>query len=498
MPWFLFVLLFGFGIALSAQHITQGPAIGAVTSGSARMYLRSEKIGTYKVELSKTADFKEPLSFSSTGRTQFDNSAIIDLNNLQANTRYNYRIYADGILDSIQSHFTTFPQDGDRGEFTFVTGSCQETENMKVFDVMPKYKPYFLLHTGDFTYPDYQIRPDYSADYATVAHSYQKRYDEKVMKGMLRSIPIDYLYDDNDYVGGGGGRYHKNFWHTNRDGLLKVNYNFDEPQFPDIWRRNMITGYIDFFPGYQLPDTADGIYHSFTFGNAEFFFLDRCSARKYPQSYAFKYNEKKKKWEFNPPDDHCLFCPEQMEWLKQGLKNSKADWKFIVSGVPLNKSLDKLIDAGMKIQKLHMKDYEGIHMAIGFSNYWPGYPAEMNTFHDWLAAENIKDVIVISGDTHHNVMDDGKNAGLPEMNASGLSVAGTHLAYYMKIIGMFTGTFNLKRDIWNQGGNGIGNKNFKNAFGIVKIVRDEYVEMSLIDEDDEVISSFKVVHSSKK
>lgn len=491
IPFFLFT-------QLAAQHITQGPVIGAVTASSARMYLRSEQPHTFRVELWDMEKFEPSFSFNGVSRAQLDNSVIIDLTGLQPNTNYSYKIYVDEIPDSVNGHFKTFPAAGDKGEFTFVTGSCQETENMKVFDVIPKHEPYFLLHTGDYTYPDYQIKPDYSASYDTVAYSYHKRYDEKVMKGMLRNIPIDYIYDDNDYVGGGGGRYNKNFWNTQRENQIKVTFTFDEPKFPPSWRRNVISGYADFFPGYELPDTSEGIYHRFTFGNAEFFFLDRCSAREFGQSYAFEYNEKKNKWTFNPPADHCLFCPKQMEWLKHGLKNSTADWKFIVSGVPLNKSLDKLIDAGIKLQRFSMKGYEGIHMAMGFSYYGPGYPVEMNDLYAFLEKENIRDVIVISGDTHHNVMDDGKNAGLPELNASGLSVAGTHLAYYMKLVGSLTGSFNLKKDVWNQGGNGIGNKNFKNAFGKVKIVRDEYVELSIIDEDDEVIASFRVPHSSRK
>jgi hypothetical protein len=70
------------------------------------------------------------------------------------------------------------------------------------------------------------------------------------------------------------------------------------------------------------------------------------------------------------------------------------------------------------------------------------------------------------------------------------------LAYYLKIVGKVTGLFNLKKEVWNQGGQGFGNKNFKNAFGKVRIVNNEYVEMSIVDEDNDVVSSFKVYHSS--
>jgi len=492
--WLIFSIFLS--VAVEAQNISQGPVIGALTPHSARMYLRSLEPANLTVELLSVDDSIIVKQFSGHTRDHLDHSVIIDMNALKPNTRYYYKLYVNETLDSIIGDFRTFPEEGERGDWVLVTGSCQETKNMKVFKVIPKHDPYFLLHTGDYTYPDYQIRADYSADYETVAYSYHKRYDEKVMKDMLRYVPIDYLYDDNDYVGGGGGRYNKNFWHAERKGPFKVKYTFDEPVFPAFWRRNVIKGYVDFFPGYDMPDTSEGIYHSFVFGNAEFFFLDRCSAREYPASYAFHSEEKRNKWSFDSPDDNCLFCPKQMNWLKEGLKTSNADWKFLVSGVPLNKSLIKLVKAGIKLQRFHVKDYDGFHMAVGFSYYWPAYPAEMNDFYDFLETEQIKDVVVISGDTHHNVMDDGKNAGLPEMNASGMSVSGTKLAYYMKLIGKITGNFNLKRDVWNQGGNGIGNKNFKNAFGKVRIVRNEYVELSIIDEDNEVIASFRVPHSS--
>jgi phosphodiesterase/alkaline phosphatase D-like protein len=367
---------------------------------------------------------------------------------------------------------------------------------MKVFEAIPKNNPYFLLHTGDYTYPDYQISHDYSAHYDQMAYSYQKRYDEKVMKQMLHTIPIDYIYDDNDYVGGSGGRYEKD----NNTQYSKLFFGTENKiwgdSFPDFWRSNCIKGYMDFFPGYEMVDTNFGVFHSFKFGNAEFFFLDRCANTPHANAYAFKYDEKRNKYTFDPPADHVLFGKEQMDWLKNGLKNSKADWKFIVSGVPLNRNLVILINAGLRLQNIGWKGNNGFRLGSGFAHYWAGHPAEINDFYHWLKKENLKDIVVISGDTHHNVMDDGRNAGLAEMNASGMSVTETYLAYYLKIIGKVTGLFKLKKEVWNQGGQGFGNKNFKNAFGKVRIVNNEYVEMSIVDEDNEVVSSFQLYHSS--
>lgn len=492
----ILILLF-VGLFCTAQNLSHGPVIGSVTDTAARMFLRTALPNAH-IALHVAADtsFRSVQIFLGRPIAHKDSSIIIDIDRLRPNTKYYYRVFVGQQLDTINGWFRTFPTVGEKGEYTFVTGSCQETENMKVFDVMPLHEPYFLMHTGDYTYPDYQIAPDYSSTWDGIALSYRKRYDEKEMKYMLRTVPIDYVYDDNDYVGGSGGRYCKNDWKAHKENGRVVNEMF-APEFPAFWRSNTIRGYDEFFPHYPLEDTSEGIYHSFKFGNAEFFVLDRNSAKDRPNMDGFVYDEKKKKWRWDPPADYALFGKKQMDWLKQKLKESDADWKFIVSGVPLNGACEKLIRAGVKIQNMSMKGFYGFHMAWGFSQYWAGFPEERNDFMQFLKENDIKDVIVISGDTHHNVMDDGENAGLPELNASGLSVTGTELAYYLKLIGTFTSTFRMKK-IWNKGGNGLGNKNLKNAFGKVRIVNDDHVELSIIDEDNQVISSFQVPHSSKK
>lgn len=473
-----------------AQYITHGPAIGAVTSSTAKVYVRTKQCGRVVMALSEQPDVDDRYSFGANTDSLRDKTAILSLQGLKANTRYFYRLLFEGFEDSVKGSFRTFPEDGAAGTYTFVTGSCQETENMKVFDVMPLHQPYFLLHTGDYTYPDYQIKPDYANNFDTVALSYRKRYDEKAMKQMLYDIPIDYVYDDNDYVGGSGGRYCKNDWRAYKASGGIVNEMF-APPFPSHWRENVIKGYDAFFPHYELPDTSEGIFHSFKLGNAEFFVLDRCSAKDFPNMDAFSYDAKKKRWKFDPPAGYALFGKKQMDWLKTAMLNSTADWKFIVSGVPLNGACKKLIDAGVKLQNFRYKDWYGFHIAWGFGQYWAAYPEERNDFMHFLQSNNIKNVIVISGDTHHNVMDDGKNAGLPELNASGLSVETTELARYLKLIGNLTGLYRMNK-IWNKGGNGLTSKDNKNAFGKVVIQGKEYVELSIVDEDNHTVSSFKV------
>lgn len=475
---------------LQAQYITHGPVFGALTSSTAKVYIRTKQCGKLLMELGEKPDLQNAFSFTGITDTLRDKSVMLQLTSLKPDTRYYYRFLFEGWEDTIRGNFRTFPAEGAKGDFTFVTGSCQETENMKVFEAMPKSDPYFLMHTGDFTYPDYMIARNYAATQSGIDSSYRKRYSEKLMKQMMYNMPIDYMYDDDDYVGASAGRYCTNDLVSKLE-HGKITYTMPADTFPPLWRRNVIKGYADYFPHYDLPDTSEGIFHSFKLGNAEFFVIDRNSAKDHPDGDVFKFNAKKNRWYFAPDSSIALFGKKQMDWLKRSLAKSTADWKFIVSGVPLNGACKKLIDAGVKIQKLHYKQWFGFHIASGFGHYWAGFPAERDDLMNFVKQRGIKNILVISGDTHHLVMDDGTNAGFPEMNASGLSVSTTELAKYLKLIG---NAFSLYRynKIWNRGGMGISSKTCKNGFGKVRIVKDEYVEMSIVDEDNKVISSFKV------
>jgi len=487
---FLCLLLAVYSLPVVAQNITHGPVMGAVTSSSCKVYLRTVSPAQVSVTCHPYAVSNNfHIRFGET-TTQSDNSVVIQLTDLNPDTKYIFKIEVNGKYDTTRGSFKTFPKEGAKGDFTFVTGSCQETENMKVFEAMPKNDPYFLMHTGDFTYPDYMIARNYAATQEGIDSSYRRRYNEKVMKQMLYNVPIDYIYDDDDYVGASAGRYCTNDLVSKRE-HGKITYTMPADTFPPLWRSNVIKGYADYFPHYDLPDTSEGIFHSFKSGNAEFFVIDRNSCKDPPDGDVFKYNAKRHRWYFAPDSSIALFGKKQMDWLKTAIKNSDADWKFIVSGVPLNGACEKLIQAGVKIQKLHYKEWYGFHLASGFGHYWAGFPYERNDFLNFVKQNNIKNIMVISGDTHHCVMDDGTNAGFPEMNASGLSVSTTELAKYIKLIGNGFGLYRFKR-IWNQGGIGITTKECKNGFGKVRIVGSDYVELSIVDEDNKTISSFKV------
>ncbi|MDX2003248.1 MAG: alkaline phosphatase D family protein [Chitinophagales bacterium] len=483
---------------LNAQWVAYSPVLGAATDTSVKIMFFTNAPTELTVQLSRQADFQQiDRQYSLSSDPKLYNRVLVDAAGLQPATTYHYRIMVNGQADARQGYFKTFPPAGTRQHYVIATGSCQETPNMKVFNVMADAKPDILIHTGDWSYPDYMI-PGYPHDDSSVFRGYVKRYTEKEMEKMLPYTFTDYVGDNHDGVGASAHRHVKRAAYK-KEGKKVINYMVTDSTQDSI-RRRILKGYYDMYPHYPMVDTSRGCYHSFVMGNSEIFFLDTRADACFPPD-AFKYDSTKNLWSFKPDSNHKIISDAQMDWLKQGLKNSTADWKFIVMGVPFNKNLIHLVNLGIHMQDLLVsaggETGTGFRLALSWSFYWNGYPASQNELLGFIKQNNLKDIIVLSGDTHHNVMDDGRNAGLPEINASGLSVTGTVLAHYMNLIGRLAGYPKMKRYAWNGGGNGLGNKNYKNAYGRVDIYGNESAKLSLVDEDGQEISAIHLKHSSQ-
>lgn len=499
MRTLLGVIVLFFTLQSHAQFITHGPVFGALTDQSVKVYVKTINEGSIKAEVSTDSTFGGSfMTFFGATSKDINYSEILEIKDLEPSTKYFIRFSFDLNLDTTKGSFKTLPPVGVPSHLVFVAGSCQETPNMKVFDVMPLHQPDMLLHLGDFTYPSYQLPGvlNYPENFESIKTAWEKRYEEIEMRDMLRHTPMAYMPDDDDSWGS-AKEYTIRPKVRREDGKL-INY-FEKDSITPQMRENCLEGYETYFPGYALENNQEGYYHSFKAGNAEFFVLDlRSMAISTDQ--LFGYNRQANVWKFAPQGYHSILGQNQLNWLKTGLKNSTATWKFMVMGMPFNKNLKRLIEVGTLLQGLELtvagETGTGFRLAVAFANYFAGFPTEQNNLLKYIKNENISNVIVISGDTHHNVIDDGTNAGLPEMNASGLSVTSTFLAYqidnYLKMFGLPT----VKDQLWNRGGNGIDNENFKNAFGKIEIFKDDSVKLSIIDEDNFELADLVIVNKN--
>lgn len=493
----LTLALIAFNFLLLAQNITHGPVIGGVTPDKARMYVRTDSIQTFAIEMDTDSNFSAPISFANTTNGNLDNTVITDLTGLQSNTRYYYRIMFDGVADQRKGSFRTFPQDGETGHYVFVTGSCQETPNMKTYELMPSYDPMIMIHTGDFSYPDYQIANGYPEVYDRVEEGYRKRYEEPEMLEMLWDVPIAYTPDNHDSWGNSSiGTLRP----KNRTVNGKLENYIQVDSVSQQAKDNCLQAYQDFFPGYQMVDSSKAYYHKFTMGNIEFFMLDTRSLST-PYSETFRFDTSDSLWVFDPKPGQSIVGDDQMNWLLNGLSSSTADWKFVVCGVPFNKKIKTIIDVGLSLQNFEFEvageNGTGFRLACSMSDWWGGFPKDINQLLNHVNGNNIQGVMFISGDSHHNVMDTGENSGLPELNASGLSVATTELAYQIAQYASILGQPPITDSLWNAGGNGLYNENFKNAFGKIEVFGSDSVQMCIIDEDDVTLSCMTIYPDGK-
>lgn len=491
--FFCFNFCFLFAYLNHAQYITHGPVLGGLTDSSLNIYLRTNTSQEFTIEIDQDSLFLNAVLMVDSTLSSRDNSTIIHIHGLNSNTIYFYRFRFGNDVDQRLGHFKTAPSIGESGNFSFVTGSCQETDNMKVYDVMPTYNPLFMLHMGDFTYPSYQLNNDYPSQWSSIELSYQKRYEEMVMKDkLLPFIPLAYMPDDDDNFGPNRSHHYSVVSTGSFPNLINT---FSLDTISQVERDNCLKGYRSFFPGYPTVDTTEGHYHSFKIANAEFFILDTRSMADSPHE-AYSYDVDSNLWTFEPDMNHSILGENQMNWLLNGLSNSTAKWKFIATGVPFNPSMRRIIDAGVMAQgylfDIAGESGSGMRLSASLAGYWAGYPSDIEKLVNHVANNQIEGLIVISGDAHNNVMDDGTNSVFPELCASGLSVSSNELAYQMNEYAPLFGQPAVTDSLWNAGGNGLFNENFKNAFGRVEVFGEDSVTCCVIDEDNETLACMTI------
>lgn len=478
----------------AAQNITHGPVIGAVGPDSARVYIRTSQATALTVEVATDSSFSSlATTLNVLSNAELDSSVIFTLKGLAPNTQHYLRFRISGALDPTLGSFKTFPPVGDRSPVVIAAGSCQETANMNVFLEIPNHNPQLFLHLGDWTYPSYQL-PDseYPENPDFLKLAWRRRYQEINMDEMLRHLPVGYVHDDDDFFEGGATR----------------NHAADTP-VPDSLRSICIRGFTEYFPHYPYPDTAEGLYHSYRLGNVEIFHLDVRSTSDRANAI-FTQDSATGFWQLITPEPagRTLLRAKQKQWLKDGLKNSTADWKVLATGAVFNKNLRGYIenslalqDNSVAVQALSIAGYSPIDLARSFAGEWAGFQQEQQEILDFLEDEGIGDVVVVGGQTHGNAVDDGTNAGLPEINASGLSVAdGDRLVWFGVDLLAGFGFPDVQTELWNGGAVNMShgpNRSTKNGFGKLEFFGNDSARLSVVDEDGLTMGEVVLIHSSK-
>ncbi len=492
----LFSLLIAFSAFINAfsQTITHGPFISAVTENSAKSYLRTNTSTAFDFVISlDSTSFSSPITYYDFTNAAKDTSAIISISGLLPDTKYYYKVIINGLQASAVQSFRTFPLPNSVSNFTFAFGSCEgfsgSVIHEPIFAQVINSSPRFFLECGDWGYPDVTDNFPFDTNffsiyYTKIQESYHLKYSPHGdIFNLMKTTPIDYVYDDHDYMQDNSARdFTPNY--SSSPGVL-----IDVPNPPGA-RENSIRAYTEYFPAYPMVDTSEGIFHSIRYGNVEIFMCDDRSARSPSLEGFVPDTANAGLLMYDPPAGHSMLGQIQMNWLVNGLKTSSAKWKFVMTGVAFNKGYQSYLDFALTpfIQNTVFTSPfgsgNGKNFAAGIVDTWIGFPEDQNRLLSLCSQDSIGNLIFLTSDSHTAALDDGGNSGFPELMSGNLNQTNSKLAHLTDSLGM---------NVWNGGGEGIGNNNFSFTFGKIDVFGNDSVRLSIIDTLGSTIASI-IVH----
>ena len=280
-----------------------------------------------------------------------DYTAVIPLTALRADTRYRFRVTdTDGTTRDAEfagGSFRTAPDVDRNFAFVFSGDTHARHQPFTLFDQMAEKKPAFFIHLGDTVYADSprsQFRP--ALDHYRFKHRELRR--DHHLQSFLATVPTFAIWDDheveNDFIG-------------------------SHPAIP-VARQ----AFREFWPNADADGDVTILYRRFRWTPAcEFFILD---TRQYRDQGMYV-----------EAADRTMLGARQLAWLKAGLKESRARFKFICSSVPFHQGgIDK----------------------------WGGFKAERRGLVEFIRSERIRDVVILSADLHAAADLSDQRTGLTE------------------------------------------------------------------------------------
>ncbi len=328
----------------ASYKLATGPVIGHTTSNSVAFWALFKRAGEIHIALKKTGE-PGTLQEASWTRDQMllhGRYSLIkhQFGELQASSAYELHVSIDGTAAGIQT-FKTFP-DTELFDFDFLTGSCAMRP--------PQVGRRFFPGPQDAIYPVMQaVETDFmfwlgDNVYYLLRHMNvpEMMYERRIKKAQVPEIK-EFL----------ASRPHYAIWDDHDFGPNNQKGNFplkDTSLFihNSFWAN----------PYHGLPDLK-GIFTHFDLSDARFILLDN-------RYHSTPYGHAKP----------AMIGRGQMAWLKERLLESTATFNFIAVGSQALNLLDK-------------------------GESWARYPEERQEILDFIEAEQIKNVIFLTGDRHH-------------------------------------------------------------------------------------------------
>ena len=332
--------------AADRPAISHGVQSGDVSSDSGVVWGRADRPAQMLVEVATTESFKDARALPPIAALpEGDFTAKVLLENLPAGQEIFYRIkfrdlshpYLAG--EAVTGRFRTAP--ADRRDVSFVWGGDvagqgwginPDDGGMKSFAVMRRHRPDFLIHSGDTIYADGVFSPEVklpngklwknlmipektkvaeTTEEFRAAHKYNLLDDN--VRAFNAEVPIFVQWDDHEVV---------NNWSASK--VLPAAYKVRDI---NLLSARASRAFHDMYPLRESLVEPGRVYRTIHYGpHLDVFMLDERSYRG-PNGANLQ--------ETYGPAAYFL-GPDQLAWLKRGLKASKAIWKVIASDMPLS------------------------------------------------------------------------------------------------------------------------------------------------------------------
>lgn len=319
--------------------ILHGPMKGAVTTNSAKIWLRTAEESQVEIKVTEKAG-REIGVFSGKSSKSEDYTIVISIDNLEPDKEYIYRIYVDNYEIDKEFSLQTYPENFTNSKLVIGFGGCAgyTEKHERMWDTIAQYNFKAFLMLGDNVYVDLPEMPGAFHDY-----TYYRRQSRPEYKRFLESTNIYAIWDDHDAA---------------IDDIWMGPY-IDKPD----WKLPMLMHFErQWVNPYNGTEEYPGCYFNFKIGEVEFFMLETRFYRTNP----FK-------------EQRTMLGDFQKYWLKEKLLESDARIKVIASSVPWADGAKP-----------------------GSKDTWAGFASEREEIFNFLTDNRIDGVVLLSADRHRS------------------------------------------------------------------------------------------------
>jgi alkaline phosphatase D len=307
----------------------------------------------------------------------------VDVKGLDPGTTYFYRFKHKDHYSPIGRTKTAVqnadPEASGQALLRLAVVSCADYQNgyFNAFgDIAKRNDLDAVLHLGDYIY-EYgvwrggprkmmrnRVREHIPDKNCTELKDYRTRYGQYRLDAQLREAhrlhPFIVIWDDHEIAN-----------NASVDGAERASADWEAR------KAAAKQAYFEWMPIRENPERS--IVRSFSFGNlAELWMLDGRLAGRSKQA--------------NGPNDSTLYSPDrhmlgvkQTDWLLNGMAASQAKWKIIGNQVVFSQLNDSKV----------FNRRPSVRM-----DRWDGYPAERKAIFDFIYKNDLKDIVVVTGDVH--------------------------------------------------------------------------------------------------